>query len=167
MEVDVNKLQKSISSLEDRAKHVAIVYPAVAGLCFFLLSWVIMAENARYLDRVLFVLIGAIFGRKFGTATKAVLEERKTLLKGYLELHRTINKPVVVETEPTLVKPEQKVAETMPTTASEAVVKVDIPSDAALPNVPSVAVPSDVKEALKDKGKTTKVQVKKKVKSQA
>jgi hypothetical protein len=159
MSVDVNKLQKTIFDLENRVKNVAIVYPIIAGFCFFVLSWVVMAENARYLDRALFVLLGMIFGRKFGTATRIVLEERKALLEGYLELYHTINKPTVVEAKPAESVPakvEQKEPEPMPTTASEAVVKAEIPA---------VAAPPTVATSVEVKDKPTKVPMKKKLKA--
>ena len=75
-----------------------------------------------------------IFGRMFGTLAKHTLEERRTILAGYLELYDMVNK--------TPASPV-KLPETVPSEASEAVVKVEIPAEPNLPNIPSVAAPEE------------------------
>ena len=150
MSFDVNRLRAMASNLEDRSKTVWVVYPLITALCFFVGSYVVMTESSNYLDRAAFVVVGLIFGRMFGTLAKHTLEERRTILAGYLELYDMINK----------APPPAKLPETVPSEASEAVAKVEIPAEPNLPNIPSVAAPEEVKAALKAgkaKGKPTKL----------
>ena len=159
MSFDVNRLRAMASNLEDRSKTVWAVYPLITELCFFIGSYVVMTESSNYLDRAAFVVVGLIFGRMFGTLAKHTLEERHTILAGYLELYDMVNK--------TPASPV-KLPETVPSEASEAVAKVEIPAEPNLPNIPSVAAPEEVKAALKAgkaKGKPTRLPPKRKAKT--
>lgn len=159
MSFDVNRLRAMASNLEDRSKTVWVVYPLITALCFFVGSYVVMTESSNYLDRAGFVVVGLIFGRMFGALAKHTLEERRTILAGYLELYDMVNKAPASPV---------KLPETVPSEVSEAVAKVEIPAEPNLPNIPSVAAPEEVKAALKAgkaKGKPIKLPSKRKAKT--
>lgn len=157
MSFDVHRVRAMATNLENRIATVGIVYPIVTSLVFFILSYTVLINGPTPLDRAMFAFVGAVFGRMFSALTKHTLEERRTVLAGYIDLYNTINK-----------SPVATVPETVPSQASEAVEKVEIPAEPKLPNIPSVAAPEDVKAALKaakGKGKLTKLPPKRKAKT--
>ena len=159
MSSDVHRLRAMASNLEDRIKTVGIVYPIVTAFCFFVSSYVALTSDANYLDRLGLTFVGLVFGRMFSTLQKLNLEERRTIIACYLDLHDLSNN--------TSATPE-----TRPAPASEpvpeAVAKVEIPAEPKLPEIPSVAAPAEVTAALKagkGKGKPTKLPSKRKPKT--
>ena len=158
MSSDVHRLRAMASNLQDRIKTVGIVYPIVTALCFFVSSYIALTSDANYLDRLGLTFVGFVFGRMFSTLQKLNLEERRTIIACYLDLHDLVNKaPATPETRPA---PTDEV--------SEAVAKVEIPAEPKLPDIPSVAAPAEVTAALKagkGKGKPTKLPSKRKPKT--
>jgi len=155
----LSRTQKRIIEIEYREKYVSIFYPIFIALSFLILSYFIMRSDVGYLDRSIFVFIGLIIGIQIARSAKNDLQERKMILEGYVN---SVKPKVQVEPEPAPVP--AKLADTVPISATLPVDKVEIPSNPIVPNIPSMAVPADVKEVLKDKGRPTKVPLKKKIK---
>ena len=154
MSFDVNRLRAMASNIEDRKNAVWIIYPIIAGFCFFVGSYVAMPEDVGYFNRVLIVLVGLIFGRMVGTVTRHNLEERHTAIISCVQLYEMINKTHITEAVSSVV--------------DESIAKVEIPPDPNLPNIPSNAAPAELKEVLqsaKTKGKPTRLPPKRKIKS--
>ena len=160
MSFDVNRLRAIASNLEDRKNTVGITYPIFTGLIFFVLSYVALTNDATFVDHLGLTFVGLVFGRMFSTTTKLTLEERRTVIVGFLDLYDMMHKtPGVPETRPAPAQAEP---------VNEAVAKVEIPAQPKLPEIPSVAAPADVKEALKAgkaKGKPTRLPPKRKAKT--
>jgi len=153
----LSRTQKRIVEIEYREKYVSIFYPIFIALSFLILSCFIMRSDVGYLDRSIFVFIGLIIGIQIARSAKNDLQERKMILEGYVN---SVKPKVQVEPAPV----PAKLADTVPISATLPVDKVEILSNPIVPNIPSMAVPADVKEVLKDKGRPTKVPLKKKIK---
>jgi hypothetical protein len=160
MSIDVQQERMKLARQEKAAKTRRIMLPLAASLCFYILSYTILPENAGFDDRAWPTLIALFLSSVYAEILNSMFERHSVLLRSILFMHE-LNKQPTVHNE--AAKESGATPETRPappieliernTVESEAVAKVKIPSEPKLPEIPSVGVPAEVKEALKA-GKT-------------
>jgi len=156
MSIHVQQELIQLARQEKLVKTSRIMWPLATSLCFYILSYAILPENAGFVDHAWPALIALFVEGVHAEILNSVFERHSVLLRSILVMHE-LNK------QPTVHKESGATPETRPappieliernTAESEAVAKVKIPLEPKLPEIPSVGVPAEVKEALKA-GKT-------------
>lgn len=145
-----DELNKLIISLQNRANNSVIFSTAVGTLTGLFGSMVI--PNLSILDHGVIGVVGLMCGRLFGSLKRNDLNERALIVQMQMDLF------------------EQKVSSDKNSQLPEAVTKVQIPAGPKLPEIPSVAAPPDVAQALKAgkaKARPTRLPSKRKIKTES
>jgi hypothetical protein len=151
---NTDQLNKMIVNLQNRANNSVIFSTALGALTGFFGS--MLVPNLSLLDNGVIGLVGLMLGRLFGTLKRNDLSERALIVQMQMDLL------------------QHNLSETKPADKSsqlpEAVTNVQIPADPRLPEIPSIAAPAEVTQALKAakaKTKPTRLPAKRKPKEEA
>jgi len=147
MTFSTDRLRSVLTDLENRAKYSVLVSTIFGGIISFVVCYTGLINNPTFVDRIVFIFVGAALGSIHGIDTKRKIQNQSTIVASLLELHdlknQSNNQAIPLE-------------------------EVQIPSQPKLPDIPSKAVPAEVKEALKGakgKGKPTRLPPKRKPKT--
>lgn len=124
----MNELQTVLNNLENRARYAVLTSSIFGAVVFFLSSYTLLVNNPTAMHRFLFVFAGGAFGYIYGTDSKRKLDDHRAVARSLLSLHES-----QAATKHNQAIPAED---------------VNIPSQPKLPNIPSVAAPAEVKEAL-------------------
>lgn len=141
-----DKLPLILSELQNRARYSTLISTIFGGIVFFVASYTLLINNPTFVDRIIFIFVGAVFGRMHGIDTKRNIDYQSTVVASLIELNDAQRSKNQVQIP---------------------VEEVKIPSQPKLPDIPSIGVPAEVNQVLKTakgKGKLTKLPPKRKPK---
>lgn len=131
-DVDISKLYLQMKDELHSVVYTAVSVGGIYGFCVAL-----ALSNMTELRRLAVIFLGCVFGYYIGKLRKQDLYEKSLIIYAQLDL-LDLGKKSLPATTPA---PQEQSAKTEQAT--------EIPAQPNLPNIPSEAVPADVKEVLK------------------
>lgn len=129
MSVHIKQLQDIATDFENRASYAFTKATIFGGITFG--SYTLFIDNPSFIVQLLFVLVGGALGAMHGMDTKRRLENHLAVVSSLLSLYNSQQQTSSAHNQ--LIASED----------------VQIPSQPNVPNLPSAAVPAEVREVLK------------------